>query len=192
MIAPAMNTRPDESLPYLDLARQKARISRQIRLEHLPRLAELSAAGSDAALNVTLTFRFDPEGQVRVFAEVTGTLVVDCTGCAESCEFALALNFECVVAESEAQAEDFSHTDDVVVADGSEIAVETIVEDEILLSLPERLCISLPCERAPSMRYPISEPASISEQATEDDEAAENPFGILATLKNSMTKTPEQ
>jgi uncharacterized metal-binding protein YceD (DUF177 family) len=192
MIAPAMNTRPDESLPYLDLARQKARISRQIRLEHLPRLAALSAAGSDAVLDVTLTFRFDPEGQVRVFAEVTGTLVVDCTGCAESREFALALNFECAVAESEEQAEDFSHSDDVVVADGSEIAVVTIVEDEILLNLPERLCISLPCERAPSMHYPISEPAAESEQATEDDEAAENPFGILATLKNSMTKTPEQ
>ncbi len=189
MIAPAMNTRPDESLPFLDLARQKARISRQIRLEHLPRLAEFSAVGSDAALDVTLTFRFDSEGHVRVFAEVTGTLVVDCSGCAEACEFALGLSFECAVAQSEEQADDFSHSDDVVVADGSEISVATLVEDEVLLSIPERLCTSLPCERAPSVHYPAL-PAS--ESMPEDDGANENPFGILAGLKNSMTKTPKQ
>ena len=191
MIAPAMNTRPDEPLAYLDLARQKARISRQIRLEHLPRLAEFSIAASDATLNVTLAFRFDPERHVRVVAQVIGTLVIDCTGCAESCEFELGLKFECVVAESEDQADDFSRSDEVVVADGLEISVATIVEDEVLLSLPERLCTSLPCERAPLMHYPSSEELPATESTSENDASSENPFSVLAELKNSMTHNPE-
>jgi hypothetical protein len=65
MIAPAMNTRPQEVLSYRDLARQHARITRQIGLAELPRVLILAAGESAAPLDVTLTFAPDPDGLVR-------------------------------------------------------------------------------------------------------------------------------
>ncbi|MFV2090280.1 MAG: DUF177 domain-containing protein [Pseudomonadales bacterium] len=182
MIAPAMNTRPDEVLPFPVLARQKARISRQIRLKHLPRLATIARAGGDGALEVTLAFSYDSRGHVHVTGELAGTLVLDCTGCAESREFALDLDFECCVVVSDQQASEISTSNDVLVAEGAEISVADIVEDEILLSLPERLCASQPCERLPEMRYPA---LNEIESAPGDDVSSESPFAVLAELQIS-------
>lgn len=233
MIAPAMNTRPQEALSYRELARQQAQISRQISLTALPRLRELvalvapveqtdaaeveSAAGVEtvvgsepAAFAVTLRFSVDDRGFSRVEGELSGRIVLNCNGCAEILAYPLDLSFACIIAESEAVADtlvddaraagEFLQSEDVLVANGSEVTVAQIVEDEILLNLPERLCSSDPCERAPELAYP-SASGSPDGARTEADENAgsrggdendernsekngdENPFSVLAELK---------
>jgi len=178
-----MNTRPQEALSFRDLARQQARISRQISLDQLPRVNPLTDGESGGPLDVTMTFSHDPDGLVRVQGEVNGRLALTCFGCAETLDHELALNFDCVIAVSDGLADQLVREvreGDVLVADGTDITLAEIVEDEILLGLPERLCRTDPCERALDLSYPAAGVAveNLEQQATD------SPFRILAELKN--------
>jgi len=197
MIAPAMNTRPQETLSYRDLARQQARISRQIGLESLERLQALvpepdtsaAAANSTADFDVTLEFSVDPVGLCRVDGTVDGRIRLNCHGCAEELPHDLSLSFACVIAETEAIADGLREGEDVLpvdvlVANGPEISIVQIIEDEILLSLPERLCLSDPCERAPGLEYPALGHEAGDTEAAEDEE---NPFSVLRGLKTEKS-----
>ena len=110
----------------------------------------------------------------------------------------LRATFTCLIAESEAIASsliekgrsggDSVPAEDVLVADGSVVTLAQIVEDEILLNLPERLCTSEPCERAPELAYPAESALAASENkgAPADADATareDNPFSVLADLK---------
>lgn len=208
MIAPAMNTRPQEALAYRDLARQQARISRRMSLASLPRLkdlmerAEADAAASvtdtalDPVFDVTLQFSVDGRGFSRVEGELHGRIELVCNGCAEVLAHPLKLAFACVLAETEAIAVGMVEAaridgenllaEDVLVVGGTEVTVAQIVEDEILLNLPERLCTSEPCERAPVLEYPaageqFAQPLSDSDGGGLDED--DNPFSVLAGLK---------
>ncbi|MEJ2088428.1 MAG: YceD family protein, partial [Gammaproteobacteria bacterium] len=150
MIAAAMNTRPQEVLPYRDLARRQARISRQIGLEDLPRIMPL-AAGPAAPLDVVLGFSHDPEGFVRVVGQIAGRLPLVCSGCAETVEHDFRTTFDLLIVATEETASERGADEDVLVADGSEINLLDLVEDEILLGLPERLCVTEPCTNAPAL-----------------------------------------
>ena len=190
MIAPAMNTRPQEALLYRDLARQQVRLSRQIDLQELPRVAALMApAGSEpvSALAVTLQFSFDSRGYCRVQGTVSGELPLRCHGCAEDLAYPFSLPFGCFIAEGEALAaavvgsSDSELPDDVLVATGPGVSVAEIIEDEILLALPERLCRQTPCPRAPMLEYPAAGQAVL--EAAETASPTGNPFSVLAGLE---------
>lgn len=203
MIAPAMNTRPQEALSYRDLARQKAQISRQIGLDELPRVRAVASTETVDGFEVTLTFSVDAGGHSQVSGELTGQVTMTCNGCAEVLAYPLRLEFGCLIAESEAIADGLVEdgrldgaghpAKDVLVADGLEVTVAQIVEDEILLSLPERLCVSEPCERAPELAYPAAveqgTEASVAETAEADED---NPFSVLADLKKEQSRMPDE
>lgn len=198
MIAPAMNTRPPEALPYLDLARQGMRVERQIAVSELARLAPLVAHLADErgpqaepVLDVRLQFGQAPEGLVRVQGEISGEVGLVCHGCAEPLPHRLLVAFGCLIVESEAAACRLDEEgpaggrpEAVLVAGGREISLAEIVEDEILLALPERLCAADPCERAPALFYPARVGAAEDEAAApEGRSGADNPFSVLAELK---------
>lgn len=198
MIAPAMNTRPQERLLYRDLARQQARISRQIDLQTLSRLEDLVVGGTrgrasevdPAALDVSLQFSMDPRGFSRVDGTVSGFLSLRCHRCAEELVHTLMLPFGCFIVESEALADELADNQtpaDVLVAPDGEVTIAAIVEDEILLSLPEWLCTEDPCKRAPELAYPAAElsPGSTSTEVDSvqaEERSIENPFSVLADL----------
>ena len=200
-----MNTRQDESLPYLDLARQRARISRQISLDQLPRLESLMVEldrKDDVSTEflVEMDFRRTPGGLVRIVGEVSGFLSLICNGCAEALACKIALGFDCIIADSDAIAaklkEESDQVADVVVARDGKITIASIIEDEILLGLPERLCTSSPCSRAPVLffpgeeAYPAGEHFPVQESSEEvpvknSEDAEPHPFSVLAQLKTS-------
>ena len=204
MIAPAMNTRPQEALPYLDLARQAARITRRISLNELSRVARIveSAGGrTDRTLEVTLQFGRSDDALVRVSGEIDGDLELVCQGCAEALLHHLIIDFDCLIVESEAaarqadaQAPSGGRPETLVVAHGRHISIADLVEDEILLGLPERLCTADPCERAPGLSYP-AEPAASGAAAGADGPGAardtDNPFSVLAELTNHKRSSSE-
>ncbi|MGD8416320.1 MAG: YceD family protein [Pseudomonadales bacterium] len=193
-----MNTRPQECLPYLELARQEARITRQIGLCELPRLETLVVDGivaeSDAALTVDLRFGRTPEGLVRVQGSIRGTVGLTCQRCIQGLPHRLDIELDDLIVESESMA---SRVDAVagavgcdqalIVANGTEISVPEIVEDEILLGLPEWLCTEEPCERVPGLAYPADTGAS----GAGDDGAAESPFRVLSDLIGNDRRSSE-
>ena len=186
MIAPAMNTRPQEGLSYRDLARQQARVSRQVDLGALDRPKGLVAEGNPE-FQVTLQFSMDPAGLCRVEGTISGDITLNCHGCAEVLAYPLSLSFGCLIAETEAMADTITDGEelpavDVLVAGGAEISVAQIVEDELLLSLPERLCTSTPCERLPVLAYPAElSDGDVQDRAERAEE--DNPFSVLRSLK---------
>lgn len=186
MIAAAMNTRPQEVLPYRDLARRQARISRQISLEELPRIMPL-AAGPAAPVDVVLRFGHDPEGFVRVAGEIAGRLPLVCSGCAETVEHEFRMTIDLVIVATEETASERGADEDVLVADGSEINLAELVEDEILLGLPDRLCVTEPCTNAPALHYPAAGDASRSAGGGAT-EGTDNPFSVLADLDIGRNK----
>jgi len=187
-----MNTRQEEALPFRDLARQRARISRQISLNQLTRLEPLTVDvdGHEAdGLLVDMAFSHDPDGLVRVVGEISGALALTCNGCAEALAYELRLGFDCVIVDSDVVAAEVSgesdRSRDVVVAEDLQITVAEIVEDEILLGLPERLCVSEPCPRAPATDFPAAESGEVQDPDSEAAQDAEpNPFSVLARLKS--------
>jgi len=197
MMAPAMNTRPQAALSYLELARQAARITRQIALRELSRLEDIVVedGSSGKSLEVTLQFGLTADGHVQVRGDITGDIALVCHGCAEALPYHLAIRFHCVIVESEEAARELDaqgatgmRPEALIVADGREIGLADIVEDEILLALPERLCRAEPCEWAPSLVYRARTGESTDTPGGRGDEK-DNPFSVLAELTTTK-KTP--
>lgn len=184
MIAPAMNTGPQEVLSYRDLARQNARIHRQVKVDVLPRVAVLLAAHNASPLDVVVRFGRDSDGTVTIAGEILGRLPLTCSRCAEALEYPLKISFEYAIVATETQASELAASErgqdqDIVVASGPEVTLVELIEDEILLGLPEWLCTEEPCENRPQLDYPVGDVAV--DLATE----RRNPFAALAELKTA-------
>lgn len=172
-MAPAMNTRTDELFRYRELAHQKARILRSIVLRDLPRLAAATGSApenSDSQLQVEVTFRNDPEGDVWAVGTAAGRLSLVCQGCAERMDHPLAIEFAVCIVESDQRADELQDRD-VMVVEGEGLSLVDLIEDELLLQLPERLCTEQPCERSLQLAYPA---------------AADRPFQELESLKAAL------
>ncbi len=176
MIAPAMNTRGDETLSYRDLAKQGARVERQIRVSTLQRLTQM--VGRDATVTVSLEFRFDDESEVWIAGQAHVNLDLQCQRCAQELAHPLRAEFDMcvVVGEDRARVAD-DVRDLLVVSSATQLTVAEIIEDELLLKIPDTLCAELPCPRAPQLDYPAS-PAGGTVMAEE----AAKPFAGLAEL----------
>ncbi len=171
-----MNTREHERLSYVDLAKQKARVTRRLDGSELPRFSQLVDLASTA--EVELAFAFDDNGHTQVsgYAEVEAGVV--CQRCSETLRRTIRVQVAvCLVADQQLATALGAHQE-VLVTDGTEVTVAEIVEDELILGLPERLCENDPCELRPGFNYPAYSDERDSEQ---DNEA--NPFNVLVDLK---------
>ena len=72
----AMDTHPDERLPYLELARQEARVVRELPASELRRLTEL--APGVGTLSVDMVFSKDDTGRPWVQGTLTSILRPTC------------------------------------------------------------------------------------------------------------------
>lgn len=187
MIARAMNTGPEDQLAYRDLARRQARVARTLNARELTRLWSLVASdGTDAVpVAVDLRLRLDSEGFAWVHGTIVANLNLLCTRCAESVGSRVVAELSVCVAD-ESRASELAESRDVHVVDGPILSLTELVEDALLLELPERLCVEEPCPRLPSLAYPAT--GSADAGADRDDGAkddARSPFAALAALKES-------
>ena len=67
---------------------------------------------------------------------------------------------------------------DVLLAEGEEVEVAEILEDELLMAMPDQLCREEPCERMMPREFPA--PGGATESAAERG----NPFAAIAKLKD--------
>ncbi|MCZ6618026.1 MAG: YceD family protein [Gammaproteobacteria bacterium] len=171
-----MNTREHERLSYLDLAKRSARVTRRIGRSELPRFSQL--VDSSGIVEVELAFALDDNGHAWVTgcAEVEIGLV--CHRCSETLNRTVRAQVSACLVADEQLATVLGADQEVLVTDGTGVTAAEIVEDELILSLPERLCEHEPCELTPEFNYPASGDERESEQ---DNEA--NPFSVLAGLK---------
>jgi len=155
MMAPAMTTPTEERLAYANLARQGARVERHLPCAALPRLAELAPGRGEVA--VELEFRLDGSGRSWVRGHAGQLVEAGCQRCLERFERPLQADFDlCIVHDDDVR--EIAEGTDVLVAEGETLSIAEIVEDELLLGLPERLCQEEPCRFAPALSYPAADP----------------------------------
>lgn len=123
-----------------------------------------------------LGFRVDGSGRVRVAGECVTSVVVACARCMEDVPVRVRAAVDARVVHSEAEASELIEDCDVIVAPSREVGIAQLIEDDLLLGLPETGCGDRePCPNAPSTEYP----------APDSDEAVvqAGPFDALAALR---------
>lgn len=177
MIAPAMKTRQDEPLPFRELARRRAEISRQLAQSSLPRWSTVAQndAQQDWAVQVDLRFSMGDEGLAWVHGEYSARAGLRCQRCLEVLETGFSGTVALCLVEDGPRATELAAVCDVLVVSGDEVAIADIIEDELLLGVPQQLCEQEPCDRKPGLSYPAPDAPA---------EEPEGPFAVLGKLKN--------
>ncbi len=153
MIAPAMTTRKrQQTIVYRDLAHNRVEMDRRIDADSLKRLAEVGRIGGP----VSASFRFfELDGRPCVEVSAKGEIELPCQWCDMPRKCMLDARFTALIAQDEAQAERWAvEVPDVVpVVAGEEFDAVLLVEDELILAVPGRVCVETKCEHRPEASY---------------------------------------
>ena len=143
-----------------ELAAREARVERVVEAAGFERFAALCRCL--APVRVRLRFRFDEAGRVQVQGRCSVQLAVECQRCLAPVERMLAADFAFIVVGSDEEASRLGTDRCVVLLNGDEAGLAQLVEDEMILALPERPCTDANCPKAPARAFP---PAAPSEAA---------------------------
>jgi uncharacterized protein len=176
MIAPAMKTRQQEALRYVELAQRGARVERVLGGQDLPRWSEVISG--DVVVEVALTFWRDEASRPCVKGSYRARAEMLCRRCSEVLPHELAGEFELTIVRDDASASMLGGEHDVLVAEREVLDVAEILEDELLMAMPDKLCREDPCERMLPRNFPP--PGGEVSPALERD----NPFAAIGKLKD--------
>lgn len=155
------------------LAAHGERISGDVDATQLPRLADLvvqSTAGSDARIHWSIVGGRDGQGRPRLTLGLDGALFVDCQRCLRPLAVPVVQQTELLLARDEVELARLDADEQEVVLAAAPLDALTLVEDELLLSLP-----FAPCHAKNECVATTSVPSS--------SQAKESPFAGLAALK---------
>lgn len=178
MIAAAMTTRKSNPPTYVDLAKAGAQIRRDIEPQSCIRLQ--AAAEALNGVRTTLTFGWDDQARLRVNGQATAELQLSCHLCTEPVALELVADVNGVLARNEDEAQFWRDQDadlNIIMVSGAELDELELVEDELLLRLPSKVCVDAACERRPDLAYPAADAAEQQDQ---------RPFAALAELKRDL------
>ena len=109
----------------------------RLPLERLRRLAELLVDRRGEA-EVRLDFRQEGRGRVVVLGRIGALLRLTCQRCLEPFDFAVDVPVHLVVVGSDAEAERLAEEEDpLLLGEGQALSLAEMVEDELLLALPQ-------------------------------------------------------
>ena len=168
--------------PWLDvseLARAGAAWRGVLPLDAFERLkAAVSTAGD---VDVALKFSADDVGQARVTGTCGVLAQVVCARCSCAVEVRVESAIDFRIVESEAHAQALTPMFDTVVTEADIVAAGTLVEDDLLLSLPEFACEDWDnCPNALELRTIALELRE--SQAAHEPEPTTSPFAGLRAL----------
>ncbi len=157
-----------------ELARCEGAWSGEVPVRNFER-ASAVLDNDPGVVTLNLQFGLDDQGRCRVRGAAEVTAHVRCHRCLRRVERALDVAIDLAVVQSDQEAHELTPELDVMVLAERETSVAALVEDDLILAVPSRVCDREDaCEYAPALRY-----------GEEDDEPAErpNPFAALAALK---------
>ena len=154
----------------------RKRFSGQIAPKAFSRLAE-AVEQIDDNVDYDLQFDRDKEGRAIVEGRVKARLIMACRRCFEPVDVEVHSSFTLGIVATDAEAERLPTNLDPVVVSDEPMRLRDLLEDELLLSLPQ-----FPVhEQDECKAKPHSEPVA-EENGTEKD----NPFAVLAALKEKI------
>ncbi len=152
------------------LAELGRRLEGRLPVARLRRLAGV-VADQNGEIEVRLEFGREPRSRSVVRGSIRGVLRLTCQRCLQPYELALDLPVHLVVVRSDAEAERLGEEEDpLLVGDAQALSLAELVEDELLLALPQ-----VPAHPAPGCRPP--------EESEVDSGAGASPFAALDSLR---------
>ena len=176
MIAAAMTTHTKRAATYSELAKAHAVVNRELAPDACSRLRSMTMGLQ--AVRTVLEFAFDESERVFVRGVVEATVTLECQLCMEPMAYPMSLAVDAVLAESEGQAVAWRSDDsgvNIIVVSSAELDPVELVEDELLLHLPTRVCQMSECERRPQLSY--------GPDGEKQPEETHRPFAALADWK---------
>lgn len=159
------------SLDVEELASRRAILAGVVEAESMPRLLEVVAA-LPGAIAYRIEFTRDVSGRPKVSGHVEGVLPLVCQRCLDGLDWSFDVRFESVMVEG--GQEDTGRLD-AVTCSGGRIELDSMIEDEILLALPNAPAHPRGSCEAPSFRAAREQPPS----------RRPNPFSALRALQSS-------
>jgi uncharacterized protein len=170
-----MSDKLPELIDPLMLADRRSVLSGAIKVAALERLSDV-VAENDGDVEVDIVFAKQGKRAV-VNGSITATLQLKCQSCLRAMPWPLAITFKLGVVASLQDADRLEVDCEPLLFDGEKLSLSALIEDEILLALPD---------------YPKHEHDCIEKRSSVDGEydqhnqsKADNPFSVLAKLKKT-------
>ena len=172
-----MSSRTPEFVDPWRLADQKRGLEGKIPLARMPRLEGL-LVDRQGMVAFDLAFSRGEKRRPRISGTVQATLALECQRCLEPLRLTLDIHVELAVIEVAAEAEGLPEQVDPILADNGRIRLLDLLEDELLLAIPQ-----VPMHQPSSCRAQVPDRgADISLPVEGEDEEYDrtNPFAVLA------------
>lgn len=171
-----MQNRLPEIIDPTHLADKRGELHGQIPIRHLTRLSE-KLVNDDGV--VTVDLYFGREGRTpKIDGSLKATLQLECQNCLQGVEFEINHEVKLGVVITFEQVERLSEQLEPLLLEEETIPLITLVEDELLLHLPDY----------PKHAHDCMVDKVIKKHIVAFDEVASkkpNPFSVLATLKST-------
>lgn len=139
-------------------------------------LAEISGA-----VEFKLRFKKKRDGKVHITGSANARVALLCQYCLEPVELAVNASIAQVVVSNEAEAQELDDQQDFLVVEGETIELASIIEDELILSLP---MVVAHVQDQNGENGSGNCPGRLEyEQQDEDLPVKSNPFAVLKQLK---------
>ena len=148
-----------------ELVSRQASLAGSVDPVSMPRLLEV-VAGTPGAIAYRIEFARDAAGRARVSGRVEGMLPLICQRCLEGLDWRFDTRFESLVVTG--GHEEAGGPDAVACFDGR-LELETMIEDELLLALPN----------SPVHAYGTCEPPPVRDTGEQPPLRRTNPFSAL-------------
>lgn len=180
-----MSERLPEHIEPLRLARSLRLLQGQIPLARFTRLQEVIAP-TEGAVEVSLSFSVDTQGQAIVAGQICCTLQLICQRCMQAMDWPVASEFTLAFIESESEIALLGAAYEPLLLEQPMLSLVEMIEDELLLVLP--IVPSHPLDQCEAAELLADEPEQLTEPVVVDAAEKVNPFAVLAGLKDLKHK----
>ncbi len=183
MIARRMIWQEETPPSYADLAQRKATIVRIVPGEAWTRLNAASGGVDD--VEIELKFDVDADGLATVAGQASTAMRVACHWCQRVVSAPVTATMHALLTQDEKGAKRAAEACkargvdmDIVVVSKDVLNAVELMEDELLLSIPGRICDDTACEHRPARSYG-------DEPVVGENEGTYKPFAALKDLLSS-------
>jgi uncharacterized protein len=171
-----------DRLPHLidptAFADKQRTLQGQIPLAKLSRLADVLLDNNG---EVEIDLAFSRDGRLPIVrGHIKADLVVECRTCLEALNLPLDIDVNLAVVHSLEQAERLAGEYEPLMIEEEKVPLHEVIEDELLLALPD-----FPRHENECKPYKQSTQAQKSASNNDQQSQSNNPFSVLAKLKNS-------
>ena len=171
---------PSRVEPY-KLAARHERLEGTVALDTLARLAE-EAGPQTGECHVVLVFAVNAQGRREIRGHLQAELSLACRRCLEPMLETVESHFLLGMISDEALAGELPASHEPVLVENEQLDLLTVVEDELILSLPQVIY-----HDEQDCRVSAEQLVSNADEASDSASSAKNPFAVLSALKNDST-----